>query len=336
MHGNPKIVALGGGTGLSTMLRGLKMYTENITAIVTMADDGGGSGRLREDLGILPPGDIRNCLLALADVEPIMEQLFKYRFQEGILKGQSVGNLLIAALDGIYGNFEEAIRRMSDVLAITGRVLPVTNQDIRMFARLEDGTQILGESRIGKEKLKHRCRIESVCLVPEKVMPAEDVLQSIEEADLIILGPGSLYTSIIPNLLVSGVADAIKKSKAPKIYVCNVMTQPGETDEYTAYEHVQAILKHGGVMDYCIVNTEQADEEILKRYYEDGAAPVFVDEEKFKNTGIRLIRASLLNSSGNLARHDHESLAACIMDFLNNNRKESKECHLHQELKVNF
>jgi len=323
---NPCITALGGGTGLSTMLRGLKHYTSNITAIVTMADDGGGSGRLRQDLGMLPPGDIRNCLLALSNIEPIMEKLLRYRFDEGILKGQSFGNLLIAAMNGIYGNFEEAIHRTCDVLAVKGKVIPVTIQDIRMCALFEDGSEVLGESKIPKAKIQNGSRIKSVSLVPNRVMPAKHVIESIEEAELLILGPGSLYTSVIPNLLVEGVADAIRASRAPKIYVCNVMTQPGETDGYTAFDHVSAILEHAGegIIDYCIVNTGKVIPEILGRYTEDGAQPVLIDEKKFESAGINLIMSDITDCSSDYARHNPNQLAFEIAKFLSSKSKNKK------------
>ncbi len=315
---NINLVTIGGGTGMSTMLRGLKKYTKNITAIVTMADDGGGSGKLREDLGVLPPGDVRNCLVALATAEPMMEELFHYRFPTGTLRGQSVGNLIIAAMDGICGSFEEAIRRVSEVLAISGRVLPVTTENIHMCARLSDGAEIHGESRIGKAKQAHGCKISRVQLVPETVSPARDVLESIESADAVILGPGSLYTSVIPNLLVRGVTDALRKTDAPKIYVCNVMGQPGETEGYTAFDHVQAILEHDGegIIDYCLVNTAELAEGVRLRYAADGVGPVFVDADRFAKKGIELISAPLLSDGGELARHNPERLSACIMDFL--------------------
>lgn len=314
---NPHIVAIGGGTGLSTMLRGLKTYTDNLTAIVTMADDGGGSGKLRREMGMLPPGDLRNCMVALASVEPTMEALFTYRFQSGSLKGQNLGNLMIAAMDGIYGSFEEAIHRVGEVLAIKGRVLPVTTQDIHMYASFSDGAQIMGESRIPTAKKAHNCRIDSVHLVPDCVLPGKDVIESIENADIILLGPGSLYTSIIPNLLVSGVADAIRKSRAVRIYVCNVMGQPGETEGYTAFDHMEAIIKHAGegIAEYCIVNTGMIEDDILAKYKKDGVEPVLVDKERFGKAGITLLPYDLMNKTGNFARHDAARLAACIMAF---------------------
>ncbi|MBQ7036842.1 MAG: YvcK family protein [Clostridia bacterium] len=313
-----KIVTIGGGTGMSTMLRGLKKHTKNLTAIVTMADDGGGSGRLREDLGVLPPGDIRNCLVALADAEPIMEKLFGYRFSQGELKGQNVGNLIIAALDGMYGSFEEAILKVSEVLAISGRVLPVTTENVHISARLSDGAEILGESRIGGAKIAHGCKIEEISLVPRRAAAASGVIESIFEADAVILGPGSLYTSVIPNLLVEGVADALRETKATKIYVCNVMGQPGETEGYTAFEHVEALFRHGGdgLLDYCLVNTGSFDEKILKRYKKDGQTPVMIDEAAFLQMGITLIKEDLIGTDTSLARHNPDRLAESLMRFL--------------------
>lgn len=230
----PKITAIGGGTGLSTMLRGLKKYTKNLTAVVTVADDGGGSGVLRRDIGMPPPGDIRHCMESLANVEPIMERLLTYRFQEGSLAGQSFGNLILAALNGVTGSFEEAVAQMSQVLAITGRILPVTSADVQLEAVFENGARVVGESKISSFKKEQDCRIAHVALLPERPAALQAALQAIREADLILMGPGSLYTSVIPNLLVEGVVEAICRSEALKIYVCNIMTQEGETEGYTA------------------------------------------------------------------------------------------------------
>ena len=217
--GGPKIVVIGGGTGLSTMLRGLKLYTNNITAIVTVGDDGGGSGKLRADLGMLPPGDIRNCILALADTEPIMEDLLQYRFTEGTLKGPSFVNLFLAAMDGISDNFEAAVQKMSSVLAVTGKVLPVTLDDMKLIAELENGNIVEGESIIPDEVIKQKSKIKNLKIEPEKAKPLLDALMAISEADAIVMGPGSLYTSIIPNLLVEDIAECINKSDAIKIYI---------------------------------------------------------------------------------------------------------------------
>ena len=230
-------MAIGGGTGLSTMLRGLKRHTNNLTAIVTVADDGGGSGVLRQELGMPPPGDIRNCLEALANVEPLMSELLHYRFTEGSLRGQSFGNLFLAALNGISGSFDQAVSRMSQVLAITGTVLPVTTANVQLEAEFENGARVLGESKIFYCKKREDCRIRRVRLLPERPPALAPAIAAIEEADMILLGPGSLYTSIIPNLLVDGIAEAILRSDALKIYIANVMTQEGETEGYSNSDH---------------------------------------------------------------------------------------------------
>ena len=231
----PRVVAIGGGTGLSTMLRGLKSRTKNLTAIVTVADDGGGSGVLRRDLGMPPPGDIRHCMEALANAEPIMQELLAYRFPvgSGQLTGQSFGNLILAALNGVAGSFEEAVAQMSQVLAISGRVLPVTSADVKLEATFENGTAVVGESLIADFKKVQDCRIRKVRLLPERPAATPAALEAIREANLIVLGPGSLYTSVIPNLLVEGVAEAICRSDALKIYIGNIMTQDGETEGMT-------------------------------------------------------------------------------------------------------
>ena len=239
-HG-PKIVAIGGGTGLSTMLRGIKKITNNITAIVTVGDDGGSSGRLREQMGILPPGDIRNCIAALADDDDIVTQLFQYRFKTGEgLGGHSFGNLFITAMTAICGDMITAIKESSKVLLIRGKVIPATTDDMRLIAKMEDGSYVKGESQIPESGKK----IVELCCEPEVCKPSNEVIEAINSADLIILGPGSLYTSIIPNLLVRGISEAIQNSKAKKIYVCNIMTQPGETDNYSASDHIKAIFDH--------------------------------------------------------------------------------------------
>ncbi len=314
----PKIVTIGGGTGLSTMLRGLKKYSSNITAIVTVADDGGGSGVLRQDLGMLPPGDIRNCILALADTEPIMQQLLQYRFSDGLLKGQSFGNLFLAAMDGISTSFEEAVRKMSDVLAVTGKVLPVTLDDVRLCCELEDGHIICGESKIGHHNEVHPGKIKRVFLEPEGAKPLQEVLDAIEEADIIVLGPGSLYTSVIPNLLVQGVAEAVKKSKGIKVYAANVMTQPGETEGYSVFDHVSAIERHSykGIIDYCVVNTADIPEDLRKRYLEDGADTVKVDYDLLYKEGINIIGGEFVSIKNDLVRHDPQKLAEAVIELV--------------------
>ena len=316
-----KIVAIGGGHGLSTMLRGLKRYTKDITAIVTVADDGGGSGMLREDLGILPPGDIRNCILALANTEPTMEQLLNYRFTEGSLAGQSFGNLFLAAMDGISGSFDEAVHRMGEVLAITGRVLPVTNQSVHLEAEFVNGSRVLGESKIFYAKKRNDCRIRKVRLVPEHPKPLPESIEAIAQADLILLGPGSLYTSIIPNLLVDGVAEAIAKSRALKILVMNIMTQDGESDGYTGADHVRALLHHGapGIIDVCIANNAVIGEAILAPYRQEGVEQLRLEREEIEAMGIQVEEYPMATGERYI-RHDTYALASAIMEVYRRSR----------------
>ncbi len=315
----PNIVAIGGGTGLSTMLRGLKKYTKNLTAIVTMADDGGGSGKLREDLGMPPPGDIRHCLQALANAEPLMEELINYRFTEGTLAGQSFGNLFLAALNGISGSFEEAVSRMSQVLAITGRVLPVTSDNIQLVAEFENGTQVVGESKISDFKKAQDCRIAKVRLIPEHARVNQEALEAIARADLILLGPGSLYTSVIPNLLVDGIADAIAASPALRTYICNVMTQDGETEGYTASDHLRAVLSHSGhkLVDFCLVNSAPIPAALLPYYAQEGAEPIRVDRQALEALGVSVEERPVADlHQQRLARHDPDLLARAVFQLL--------------------
>ena len=312
----PNITAIGGGTGLSTMLRGLKKYTKNLTAVVTVADDGGGSGVLRRDIGMPPPGDIRHCMESLANVEPIMERLLTYRFQEGSLAGQSFGNLILAALNGVTGSFEEAVAQMSQVLAITGRILPVTSADVQLEAVFENGARVVGESKISSFKKEQDCRIAHVALLPERPAALPAALQAIREADLILMGPGSLYTSVIPNLLVEGVVEAICRSEALKIYVCNIMTQEGETEGYTAADHVDALLSHGapGLVDLCLANSAPVRPGLVEKYREEDAAPILVDRERIRAMGLELEEYPVASEGGDYARHDPDRLAAAVLD----------------------
>jgi len=313
----PKIVAIGGGTGLSTMLRGLKKYTKNLSAIVTVADDGGGSGMLRREIGMPPPGDIRHCMESLANTEPIMQRLLTYRFTEGSLAGQSFGNLILAALNGITGSFEAAVSQMSQVLAITGRVIPVTSADVQLEAIFENGTRVVGESKIYHFKKEQDCRISHVTMIPERPAALPAALAAIREADLILLGPGSLYTSVIPNLLVEGVAEAVAASDAPKIYICNIMTQEGETEGYTAADHVEALLTHGvpGLVDLCLANSAPVDPELVEKYRREDATPLVVDRERIAALGLELVERPVASEQGNYARHDPDKLAAALLDI---------------------
>ncbi len=315
----PKIAALGGGTGLSTMLRGLKNYTRNLTAIVTVADDGGGSGVLRHDLGMPPPGDIRHCMEALANVEPVMGQLLSYRFPKdsGRLGGQAFGNLILAALNGISPSFDQAVASMSEVLAITGRVLPVTNENIQLEATFENGTHILGESKIFQFKKEQDCRIRQIRLVPERPPALPATVQAIREADLILLGPGSLYTSVIPNLLVDGVSEALQESDALKVYICNIMTQDGETEGMTASDHMAALLDHGGpgLVDVCLCNSAPVRPGLLERYREEDAVPIVIDREKIEAMGVEVVERPMASETLDYARHSTSRLSAAVMSL---------------------
>lgn len=349
-----RIVVIGGGTGLSTMLRGLKKYSSNITAIVTVADDGGSSGKLKKQLNILPPGDIRNCLVALADAEPQMMELFQYRFRNSVqktngaapapaggaastltakaesaseaggtaagtgygegLRDHAFGNLLIAAMCAINdGDFEKAVRETSRVLNIRGSVLPSTVMPVTLRAEMEDSSFLEGETTIANSPLK----IKRVSLVPGNACPIEDVLEAIARADVIVLGPGSVYTSVIPNLLVRGLPEAIRRSKAKKVYVCNVMTQRGETDGFTAYDHVRAIEAHTPtrVFDYVLVNKGQPEPELLEKYRKSGAMLVEPDVDRIKAAGFRPIPGNFINQT-DVVRHDAATLAEAIMKLL--------------------
>lgn len=307
----PEIAVVGGGHGLSVLLRGIKQATSNVTAVVTVADDGGSSGRLRQDLGIIPPGDLRNCLVALADTEPLMEKLFQHRFEgNSELAGHSFGNLFIAAMAQVTGDMETALLESSKVLAVKGKVLPASKDFVRLDAIMEDGSVVCGESKIPEA---HK-RIHRVKLYPEHAEAVQSSLDAIRTASAIVLGPGSLYTSIMPNLLVEGIGDAVCRSKAVKIYICNVMTQPGETDGYTASMHVKAIMDHAGhnAVDYVIVNSTPVPENLKQKYAEKGAYPVLVDDEELNKLGVGVIKADLITSKDAI-HHDPKKLCDSVM-----------------------
>ncbi|MBO1580260.1 YvcK family protein [Bacillus sp. XF8] len=311
----PKIVIMGGGTGLSVLLRGLKKYPVDITAVVTVADDGGSSGRLRDELEIPPPGDIRNVLVALSDVEPLVEALFQHRFTSGEgLRGHALGNLLLAGMTSITGDFFHAITETSKVLNVRGRVLPAANQSVVLHAELEDGQIVTGESKIpyfGK-------KINRVFLTPGDVEPLYETLTEIQRADLLVFGPGSLYTSILPNLIVEKIGKAVLNAKAKKVYVCNVMTQAGETMGYTAFDHVQALHDHLGTsfIDTVIVNNHDIPVELRKLYAEEMSEPVVVDEDRFAESDIHLIQDELAKYDDQVVRHDTLKLASILYSLL--------------------
>lgn len=314
LHRGPKIVVLGGGTGLSTLLRGLKTYSANITAIVTVADDGGSSGRLRREIGVLPPGDIRNCIAALADEEKLLTELFQYRFRAGDgLAGHSFGNLFLTVMSEVTGDLEQAIAASSKVLAIRGQVLPATLEDVQLWAEMADGRRIEGESNISEAQGK----IVKIGCTPANPPALPRAVQAIQEADYLIIGPGSLYTSIIPNLLVPEITAAIANSKAARIYVCNIMTQPGETDGYTVSDHIRALDRVAGerLFDAVLVQKTSPSAQSLIRYAQEGSHPVFFDREDVTRLGRRAIVANVMDEdphSGWL-RHSSDRLARVLL-----------------------
>ncbi|HEY9625875.1 MAG TPA: gluconeogenesis factor YvcK family protein [Coleofasciculaceae cyanobacterium] len=314
LHRGPKVVVIGGGTGLSTLLRGLKGLSANITAIVTVADDGGSSGRLRREIGVLPPGDIRNCLAALADEEKLLTELFQYRFQAGDgLVGHSFGNLFLTAMSEITGDLEQAIAASSKVLAIRGQVLPSTLTDMRLWAELADGRRIEGESNITEA----RGKIIKIGCTPAHPPALPKAVQAIDEADYIIIGPGSLYTSIIPNLLVPEITDAIARAQVPRIYVCNIMTQPGETDGYTVSDHIRTIDEVCGypLFNAVLVQKTSPSAQSLIHYAQEGSHPVYFDREAVMLLGRRAVVANVMDedASTRLVRHNHNRLARILL-----------------------
>ena len=309
------MVALGGGTGLSSLLKGLKELPVDLTAIVTVTDDGGSSGRLRKELQILPPGDIRNCIVALSRSESLLSQLFQYRFEEGgEIEGHSFGNLFIAAMTGVLGDFGSAVREASSILAIKGQVVPVTTENIQLAAKFSDGSDIVGESSISEAGKK----ITAMALKPAEPEANPEALSAIDDANLIVLGPGSLFTSVIPNLLVPGVAERINKASARVVYICNVMTQPGETDNFSAVDHINAILKNTDLekIDIAIVNSRRAAKPLVARYEAQGQYWVPPTVKKIKEKGIRVAATDLLLES-NLVRHNPSLLATMLISLIN-------------------
>jgi uncharacterized cofD-like protein len=311
----PRIVAVGGGTGLSVLLSGLKSYSSNISAIVTVADDGGSSGRLRQQFDVLPPGDIRNCLVALADAPALMRDLFQFRFDKNSeFSGHSFGNLFLTVMTRLTGDFEKAIKETSKVLALRGQVIPSTLGDVMLVAHYKDGSIVTGEGQIPKAKKS----INRVSLTPEQPLATPDAIRAIKEAQIIVLGPGSLYTSIIPNLLIKEIAQEIAQSEAIKVYVCNVMTQPGETDGYSVCDHIKALVAHSSarILDYCVVNNGEVPGEILKRYSAENSQLVVNDRKNIEGLGYRVVEEDFSMIQDGVIRHDAEKLAKIILSFI--------------------
>ncbi|WP_010290204.1 gluconeogenesis factor YvcK family protein [Kurthia massiliensis] len=320
MVNKKRVVIIGGGTGLSTLIRGLKQYPLDLTAIVTVADDGGSSGRLRDDYDIPPPGDVRNVIAAMSEVEPLVEEMFQYRFQgREALKGHSLGNLMLTALTEITGDFSHAIRELSRVLNVHGRVIPVVNESMTLLAEFEDGSIIEGESVIPKQ---HK-QIKQVFLKQENLKPLPDAIEAIEEADLIIIGPGSLYTSIIPNFLVKDIRDAVIAAKGRKVYICNLMTQDGETSHYTAADHVQAIYDHVGTpfIETILLNNHSAvPRDVEKNYQQQAAEPVIFDIERLQALDIEVIQADIATIKDGTVRHKAIRVAEWLYNYTNEER----------------
>jgi uncharacterized cofD-like protein len=324
LNRGPKIVAIGGGTGLSMLLKGIKRITNNITAVVTVGDDGGSSGRLREEMGVLPPGDIRNCIAALADDEDLVTKLFQYRFKSGEgLEGHSFGNLFLTALCSITGDMVRAVKESSNVLSIRGRVLPSTLDDMKLVAEMEDGRIIHGESNIPEAHGK----IKRLFTDPKKCKALEEVIFAIRNADLIILGPGSLYTSVIPNLLIEEISKEVAASSAKKIYVCNIMTQPGETDSYSVSDHIQALMTHANsrkIIDAVLVN-DYLPNNLADKYRMAHSYPVKVDYDSIKKLGVKIFHKKLIeDSKEGLVRHSSHRVARAIYYWYRREQKKDR------------
>ena len=320
----PEIVAIGGGTGLSTLLSGLKYYTRNITAIVTVTDEGGSSGRLRGEWGVLPPGDIRNCMLALAEDDSSLNRLLNYRFDRGELKGHSMGNLILLAATEMTGDFRKAVEELNRLLAIRGKVIPVTNESVVLCAATADGDSLRGELDIASRG----SRIESIWIEPDDARAFPEALAAIENADAVVLGPGSLFTSIIPNLMFREVSEALKRTAAPKIYITNLMTQPGETDGMTLMDHIRWITRASGTIpDYILVNDEEVPSTLLATYRAAGASPLSLNEENERTLslmGSKLILSGFLDVAGGNVRHNSQKVSETLMRIAREERDSSR------------
>jgi len=321
-----KVVGIGGGTGLATLLAGLKNAIEEISAIVTVTDDGGSSGKIRKEFNIPPPGDIRNCLVALANTEPLMAKLFQYRFPGAKdFHGHPFGNLFIMAMTRITGSFEEGVRQASKILQVHGQVIPSTLRNVVLGAEFYNGEKVFGQTKI----VKKRKRIKRIFLKPAQPPAGPNVINTIKEADVIILGPGSLYTSILPNLLVRGVSQAIADADALKIYVSNVMTQPGETEGYSVSDHMKAILDYlPGNIDYVLVNSDQAPRNLEERYARKGSYPVLVDKDNLRKMDVKVVGKKMVRRQF-FAKHDPAKLTEAILELIEKGKKERRTKPVH-------
>ncbi|SNS48813.1 conserved hypothetical protein, cofD-related [Granulicella rosea] len=331
-----RVVAIGGGTGLSTLLRGLKRFTStplgslpltnsrcadapclirDLAAVVTVTDDGGSSGRLREDFKMLPPGDVRNCMVALSEDEHLLSRLFQYRFDHGELDGHSFGNLFVAALTEITGDFAQAVQMSSQILATRGRIYPATNVNVTLASRMDDGSLVRGETNITASKQ----RIVELMLEPASAHPLPETIEAIANADLVTLGPGSLYTSLITNLLVQGIPEALAGSQATRVYVCNLMTQANESLDLTAAQHIEKILQHSGatkvpIFDYALINTAPISPTLLEKYAREGQQPIEPDLARIRSLGVEPIIGNFVHE-GDLLRHDYDRVAEILLEL---------------------
>lgn len=311
----PQVVVLGGGTGMPVLLRGLKNHPLNLSAIVTVADDGGSSGRLRSEMAIPAPGDIRNVIAALSDAEPMLLDLFQHRFVNGNgLSGHAMGNLLLAAMTSVTGDFYNGIKEISRVLNVKGRIYPIANQNMELHAEMEDGEIISGESNIPKTNK----RIKRIFLSPEPILPLPEAIDAIKHADLVVVAPGSLYTSTLPNMILPQISDALRDTKAKVVYVCNVMTQKGETSGYTAGDHVQAILDHvgKGCIHSVIVHNKTIDDNLRALYAEENSEPVIYDIKRLKSMGVEVIEEDIVDSTKKMLRHDTDKIANLLYSLI--------------------
>ena len=314
LSSGPSIVAVGGGTGLSTLLRGIKAFTRNITAVVAVTDEGGSSGRLRTEWGVLPPGDVRNCMVALAENDNSLRRLFDFRFDRGELSGHSLGNLLLLAVSELCGDFRLAVEQMNGLLAIRGKVLPVTTEAITLFGETGDGRRVRGELEVSE----HGRELKEIWLEPQNAAPLPDVVHAVDGADVIVLGPGSLFTSVIPNLLLPEFSRKLRDSPAPKVYICNLMTQPEETEGMNVVQHLEWVSAAlGQIPDCIVVNSDPIPDEIVSAYQEKGAAPLYLDYHQrriIQRLGCACIEApTALAMDSNLLRHDPQKLASIIL-----------------------
>lgn len=318
-HNEPRVVVIGGGTGMPVLLRGLKNLPIQLTALVNVADDGGSTGRIRSEMEIPAPGDIRNVIAALSDAEPMLLDLFQHRFKVGNgLSGHSLGNLLLAAMTSVTGDFYTGIHEISRVLNVKGDIYPISNESLSLHAKMEDGTIVSGESNIPLAKK----RIKYVYLSPQPIEPLPHAVQALHEADLIVISPGSLYTSILPNLIIPQIGDVLRQSRGKVVYVCNVMTQAGETTGYTAADHVQAIIDHigSGIIHSIVVHNEKIDKHIRILYEEENAEPVIYDTQRLLDLGLEIIEGDIIDHSQSMLRHDTKKIAQLLYSLIEHSR----------------